>query len=42
MIDQSKQVVDLAGDILRERIGSQSLLRSKRCQSLKGRVIDEK
>jgi hypothetical protein len=30
IIDQSKEVVDLAGDIIRKRIGLKSLLRWKR------------
>jgi hypothetical protein len=42
IIDRSEKVIDLAGDIIRTKIGLKSLLRWKRRRSSKGSVIDEK
>ena len=42
IIDQSEKVIDLAGDLIRERIGLKSLPRWKRRRVLKGRVSSEK
>jgi hypothetical protein len=42
IIDRSKKVIDLAGYIIRKRIGFKSLLRWKRRRLLKGGVLSEK
>jgi len=42
IIDRSKRALDLAGDIIRMRIGLKSLLRWKRMRLLKGGVFSEK
>jgi hypothetical protein len=39
IIDRSRRVVDLAGDIIRKKIGLKSLLRWRRSRLLNGRVI---
>jgi len=42
IIDRSKKVIDLAGDIIRTRIGLMSLLQLKRGRLIKKRRIREK
>ena len=42
IIDRSKRVIDLAGDIIRTKIGSMSLLKLKRGRLIKRRRIREK
>jgi hypothetical protein len=42
IIDRSKKVIDLGGDIIRTRIGLKSLLRWKRRRSSKRRALSEK